>query len=123
MNENILTKPYTNQEYAEFAIQANSNGQRVEVDENGAYALYEYEELQGENIVDISENAEYIAQKLEKENSARKLEIQADIDTLDKKRVRALAEGGVYDAQTGQTYLEYYTEQIIDLREELAGLE
>lgn len=56
---NILTKPYTDKDYADFAVLANANGQRTEQDDSAVYALYTYEQLQNGEIVDISGTQEY----------------------------------------------------------------
>lgn len=61
---------------------------------------------------------EYIEKQLEN----KKYYLQSQIDEFDKKRVRAIAEPSIKDIATGQTWLEYYTEQIVALRAELAGL-
>lgn len=48
--------------------------------------------------------------------------LQSQIDELDKKRIRAGFEPTVKNEATGQTWLEYYTEQIQDLRNQIANL-
>lgn len=53
---------------------------------------------------------------------AQKSSIQKQIKELDLKRIRALAEGGIKDESLGQTWLEYYTNQIVALRAEIANL-
>ena len=63
----ILNKPYTNQQYADFAHAANQNGQRLEQDENAVFALYPYEILENGQITDISQTPEYIAEQEQKE--------------------------------------------------------
>jgi len=60
----ILNKPYTSTDYADFAVQANSNGQRVEQDDNAIYALFEYEILQNGEVIDISQTPEYVTQQI-----------------------------------------------------------
>lgn len=67
---NILTKPYTNKDYADFAVMANSNGQRTEQDDNAVYALYAHEALQNGTIVNISDTDEYKT-KIAKEKETR----------------------------------------------------
>ena len=59
-------------------------------------------------------NPEYIAEQEAKAKEAKRIEIQKQIDELDKKRIRALAEGG--EKETGLTWLEYYNKQISELR-------
>ena len=61
---NILLKPYTNIEYAEFAHNANQVGKRIEITEVAAYMLAENEALENDEIVDISSTEEYQAKKL-----------------------------------------------------------
>ncbi len=55
------------------------------------------------------------------ENAVKKAEIQAQIEELDKKRIRAGFEPSIKDESTGQTWLEFYT-QILALRAEMAEL-
>lgn len=61
-----------------------------------------------------------------RENSMQK-EIQLaglvqQINDLDVKRIRAIAEPQLKDQESGQTWLEYYTEQIIAIRAQIADL-
>lgn len=48
--------------------------------------------------------------------------IQGQIDKLDKQRIRAMAEPSIKDEETNQTWLEYYTQQIINLRTQIAEI-
>lgn len=73
-------------------------------------------------LVDVSNSAAYNQIKISKENAARQIELQTQIDELDKKRIRAIAEPALKDAQNGQTWLEYYTLQIQALRGEIAQM-
>lgn len=52
----------------------------------------------------------------------KKANLQAQIDDLDKKSIRALREPSLKDAENGQTWLEYYTSQITALRAQIASL-
>jgi len=79
-------------------------------------------EVQNGQLVDISETQAYKAKVLEKENAIKKADLQTQIDEFDKKRVRAGFEPSIKDEATGQTYLEYYTSQIQDLRAQIAAL-
>lgn len=117
-----LLKPYTGKEYAEFAHLANQNSQRVEQDESSFFALYDYEKLENGQIVDVSESEEYIAQKKALDNNIKRAELQQKIAELDLKRVRAIAEPQLKDSLTGQTWLEFYTNQICDLRLQISAL-
>lgn len=73
-------------------------------------------------FTDISNTDEYKAKIQAIENSEKKTELQSQIDELDKKRIRAIAEPELKDATSGQTWLEYYTEQIKTLRLQIAAL-
>ncbi len=54
------------------------------------------------------------------ETELRKQEIQDELEELDKKRIRALAEPALKNEET--TWLEYYNNQIILLRKEFSEL-
>jgi len=105
-------------QYADWKF--NDNAVELNIDYS-TFNRDEYEVQDGQ-LVDISETSEYKAKVLEKENAIKKADLQAQIDAIDKKRVRALAEPSTKDDATGQTYLEYYTEQIQDLRAQIAAL-
>lgn len=63
---------------------------------------------------------EVVAKQLKIQNAIRKQEILDELEILDKKRIRALAEPSLIDCDT--TWLEYYNTKIIALREELSQL-
>ena len=67
-------------------------------------------------------NDEIQEYETQKQNVIKKTQLQAQIDELDIKRIRAGFEPSVKDETTGETYLEYYTNQIQDLREEINNL-
>lgn len=115
----ILTKPYTDEQYADFACSANKNCQRVEFLEDSVFALYPYEEVINGQIVDISETPEYKQKVLAEQNLIKKAKLQMQIDLLDSKRIRAIAEPKLKDSESGQTWLEYYTQQIQGLRAQI----
>ncbi len=60
---------------------------------------------------------EYKAKVAEIENENRKTDLQTQIEALDIKRIRAIAEPSLKDDTT--TWLEYYTQQITQLRAQL----
>ena len=60
------------------------------------------------------------ARQLNIENELRKQEIRDELDEIDKKRIRALAEPALKDDET--TWLEYYNTQIVLLRKEFSEL-
>ena len=53
-------------------------------------------------------------------NQTKKEDLNAQILLLDQKRIRAIAEPGQKDENT--SWLQYYTQQIQDLRTQIAGL-
>lgn len=65
---------------------------------------------------------EYGEKVIAEQNKARKAELTAQIKDLDLKRIRAGFEPSVKDETTGETYLEYYTNQIIAIRNEISNL-
>jgi len=48
---NILKKPYTNKEYAQFALMANENSQIIELTDKAAFALNSDEKVVNNRIV------------------------------------------------------------------------
>ena len=54
------------------------------------------------------------------QNAIRESEILSELEELDKKRIRAIAEPSMKDEE--QTWLEYYNLQISGLRNELAEI-
>ncbi len=79
-------------------------------------------EVQNGQLVDISSTDEYKAKAAEQEKAKKIVEITAQIEEMDKKRIRAIAEPSLKDKSTGQTWLEFYTKQILALRAEMAEL-
>lgn len=58
--------------------------------------------------------------QLKIQNEIRKNEILSELDSIDKKRIRAIAEPSLKDQET--TWLEFYNSQITELRKELAEI-
>lgn len=73
-------------------------------------------------LTDISMTQDYLTQIKVKESEAQKAELLTQVAELDRKRIRAIAEPQLKDAATGQTWLEYYTLQIQELRKQIGGL-
>lgn len=89
---NKLDKPYSNYEYANFAVACNFKGQRIERDGTAIYALYPYEILQDGQIVDISQTPEYIAEQELKEKERNNLKVLQQIAELESQQNRPLRE-------------------------------
>jgi len=120
---NILKQPYTNTEYADFAVQANSNGQRIEQDSRAVYALYTYEILQNGEVVDISDTQEYKDKIAEEQNIKRKTELQVQLNEIEKNQFRsfkAVASGTASELDT-KKYNDYET-QIESIRADMAAI-
>lgn len=73
-------------------------------------------------VIDISETDDYKAKIAEEEKTIRKTELLEQIKDLDIKRIRAGFEPSIKNETTGETYLEYYTNQIQVLREQFGSL-
>lgn len=73
----------------------------------------------GEQIV---ENPDYETIKNEQKINEQKHHLEGLLEQLDKKRIRAICENEIKDSQTGQTWLEYYNQQVIEVRSQLNSL-
>lgn len=61
----------------------------------------------------------------EKTNQELKNKIEAlklQLDDLDKKRIRAVCENKIKDENKNQTWLEYYNQEIVNLRQQIKNL-
>lgn len=120
---NKLATGYTKTERENFIVQYNHyQGMKITENEYGIFATSANEEIQNGEIIDISETSEYQTKILTEQNEQRKAELKTRISKLDLKRIRAGFEPAIKDETTGETYLEYYTNQIITLRNELNRL-
>lgn len=118
----ILTKPFTQNQYTEFAIECNKDGKlRVEIHDGNVYAMYDYEVFENGEVIDRRGTEEYKAEQAELTKSKRKEEIETELAELDKKRIRAICEPD--NTRPGEaTWLEYYNAKVLELREELQEL-
>lgn len=94
----------------------------IEVDDN-IYQTYKQDPLKfvykdGK----IINNPNYTSDNQKRLEQNRYYEILNILEDLDKKRVRAVCENEVKNTETGETWLDYYNNQIAELREELAHL-
>ncbi len=88
------------------------NGNVIAIDEN------EYTQENGKWKKLSTEDAKI--KQLNIQNAIKKEEIKIQLDELDKKRIRALAEPSLKDEEI--TWLEYYNSQINALRNELKAI-
>lgn len=117
-NRPMLNKPYTDKQRMDFIVEYNhKKGLKIEETSSCLYALEGCEIL--ENGIPAINPTYFIEQeKMEKEE--QKVSILAQLDELDKKRIRAVCEPSM-KTET-QSWLEYYNEQISLLRQELSEL-
>lgn len=73
-------------------------------------------------LTDISDTSEYKCKVAQAEKEARLADLRSQIEELDKKRIRAIAEPQIKDSESGITWLEYYTNQIIAIRNQIAAV-
>ena len=101
-------------------LDAQCDGKIIIPYENSVIAVCENEYSFIDNKwVKLSEE-EAQAKQLTIQNAIRLNEIQAELDELDRKRIRAIAEPSLKDENT--TWLEYYNSQISELRNEYTQL-
>lgn len=72
-------------------------------------------------LADISGALEYKNKVAQREKEANLADLKSQAAELDIKRIRAIAEPALKDQESGQTWLEYYTEQIQSLRTQIAA--
>ncbi len=86
-----------------------------------------YDEIQDgifenpKGVVDISNTIEYQNQLLQAEKQIKKQQLILEVESLDKKRIRAFCEPAY--KEEGLTWLEYYTSQIQQKRQEIIYLD
>lgn len=120
---NILTKPYTDKDYADFAVLANSNVQRTEQDDIAVYALYDYEELQNGQIMDISNTDDYKAKVAENEKKAKTSQYLLQIEQIEQKIQRSLiAKTAGIATDEDNNYFNNYLNEIAVLRTKISAL-
>lgn len=107
-------------EYWMELLNAQCNGKTIIPYNNNVIAVDENEySFENEKWVKLS-TQEKSAKQLKIQNAIRENEIRLELDELDKKRIRAIAEPSLKDEDT--TWLEYYNSQISELREELSEI-
>lgn len=104
-------------EYWMELLEAQNDGKIIILYNNNVIAVDEtqYSNENGVWKQLTEEEAQY--KQLKIQNAIRINEIQAELNDLDRKRIRAIAEPALKDEN--QTWLEYYNLQIIELRNEL----
>ncbi len=99
-----LNKPFAEAQKMDFIVQYSHNlGYKIEETE---FALEAWGNTQ--------------AEQEQEAKTQQKLELQRQIDELDKKRIRAVCEPSMKTPT--QSWLEYYNEQVAELRQVMAEL-
>lgn len=71
---------------------------------------------------EIIENPEYEKILEEKEKNLYREELIEQLNELDSKRIRAVCESSIKESSTGETWLDYYNNQVLNLRTKLNSL-
>lgn len=113
-----LNKPCTDEQKCVFIITHNhENGLIIEETENAFFALEDNEIMvNGEPQVD----PDYETKQAERLKQIRMFELKAQLEEIDKKRVRAVCEPSM--RTENQSWLEYYNEQAAQIRQVMANL-
>lgn len=107
-------------EYWFELLSLQNEGKRIIPYNNNVLAIDENEYTQEDGIWKKLSAEEAKVKQLNIQNEIRKEEIKTEMEELDKKRIRALAEPSLKDEET--TWLEYYNTQITALRDELTSI-
>lgn len=107
-------------EYWKQLLNAQNNGKIIILYGGNVIAADEKEYSRENGIWKKLTTEEMTAKQLKIQNAIRAKEIQEELENLDQKRIRALAEPSLKDENT--TWLEYYNAQIIELRTELTSI-
>lgn len=79
--------------------------------------------LTSNGVLEKLSECEYAKLIRQKAITKRKKQIENELKELDTKRVRAICEPEPKDAHSGETWLEYYNNQIFELRTEYTNLQ
>lgn len=107
-------------EYWDELLAAQGEGKIIIPFENQVIAVNENEYSFDNGKWEKLSEEEVNIKQLKIQNAIRENEILSQLDELDKKRIRAIAEPSLKDEET--TWLEYYNSQITELRKELSEI-
>lgn len=107
-------------EYWFELLSLQNEGKRIIPYNNNVLAIDENEYTQEDGVWKKLSAEEAKVKQLNIQNEIRKEEIKTEMEELDKKRIRALAEPSLKDEET--TWLEYHNTQITALRDELTSI-
>lgn len=113
-----LQKPYTKKQRAEFIIRYNyDSGLKIEETEDALFAL-NANEIMVDGVPQI--DPDYEEKQAEKQKQVRLEELKLQLEELDKKRIRAICEPSM--RTESQSWLDYYNEQVLQIRQVMAEL-
>lgn len=113
-----LEKPYTEKQKADFIVEYNHNqGLKIEETNSCLYALNDNEIMEN-NAPIQNQNYDFEQSKFLKEKQKQQIKLQ--LEDLDKKRIRAICEPSM--RTDSQSWLEYYNQQVLELRQVMAEL-
>ena len=101
-------------------LHAQNNGKIIILFENKVIAVNENEYSYNNGTWKKLNENEIKIEQLKIQNEIRKNEIRTELENLDKKRIRAIAEPSMKDEN--QSWLEFYNNQVKLLRGELSQL-
>lgn len=104
-------------EYWMELLKEQNNGKRIILFENNVIAVDEHKYSYGKGEWQKLSDMEAEIKQLNIQHEIRKKEIIQELDELDLKRIRALAEPSMMELDV--TWLEYYNKKIATLRKEL----
>lgn len=90
------------------------------------YNLDEIELTENEYVLDgdeyVIKDEIWEEKQRQKEKEKENMSIKSQLKELDEKRIRAICEMEIKDEITGETWLEYYNNQVVELRRQLNNL-
>lgn len=90
------------------------------------YNVDRWEETKDEYVLDgyeyVIKDEAWEEKQRQKEIEEEKSSIKSQLKELDEKRIRAICENEIKDETTGETWVEYYNNQVIELRKQLNNL-
>ena len=107
-------------EYWANLLEEQNNGKIIILFNNNIIAADSTKYTQENGVWKQLNEEEAQIKQLKIQNAIRAKEIQNELDEIDKKRIRALAEPSLKDENI--TWLEYYNSQITELRTELNSI-
>ena len=116
-----LEKPFNKNQKFDFIVEYNHNkGLTIEETQDALYALEPWEIIKDGSVFDNTE--QWQIEQTEKKRLLDIEKIKTELAELDSKRIRAICESETKDAETGETWLDYYNNQVKELRNQLASM-